>query len=386
METDRAAEQKRAGALELFKHLLDIPSVNGKDREQEVAVYLGEYLRNKGVETRVQMIDETHGNLIAVLKGKTEEVILLNGHLDTVAYGDMGEWRTNPAVCEECDGRIYGRGASDMKSGLAVMAFVLGEMAQSGTVPEKTIMLAGTCDEERGGLGAKSVVEEYPKLRPELILIGEPTSCKAGVAQKGCIWLNLSVSGRTSHGAEPWQGINALEQGFGLLTDLREELQREEHPVLGRSTLQITVAHGGIAPNMTPDRAQFLADVRIVPPLDREEVLKRFDSLVSRRCKAGGEGLSFNAGIENYRMPVEISPENSWLHKLEGITGSEGGGLGINYFTDASIFLDAWAGCPVLLFGPGEPKMCHKPNEYVEISKYFEAVSVMEKFCGYIAK
>ena len=240
METEkRTEEQKRTEALALLKHILDIPSVNGKDREQETAVYLAEYLKRKGMETRVQLIDEHHGNVIGVLRGKTEETILFNGHLDTVPYGDINEWNTNPAVCAEQDGRLYARGASDMKSGLAVMAFVLGELAESGCVPQKTIVFAGTCDEERGGLGAKEIIKEYPDLFPKLLLIGEPTSCQAGVAQKGCIWLKLSVSGKTSHGAEPWQGINALEQGFGLLADLREELMREEHPVLGLSLIHI---------------------------------------------------------------------------------------------------------------------------------------------------
>lgn len=269
-----------------------------------------------------------------------------------------------------------------MKSGLAVTAFVLGELAERGTVPEKTLIFAGTCDEEKGGLGAKAVIEEYPKLNPKLILIGEPTSCMAGVAQKGCIWLKLSVSGKTSHGAEPQQGINALEEGFLLLRDLREELLREEHPVLGRSTLQITMAEGGIAPNMTPDRAEFLADLRIVPPLDKEEVLRRLEVLMRQRCKVYGKGLSFKTETANDRMPVEIDSGNVWLHRLKGLIGDGAGEIGISYFTDASIFLTAWEGCPALLFGPGEPKLCHKPNEYVEISKYFEAICVMEKFLG----
>ena len=185
METEkRAEEQKRTEALELLKSILEIPSVNGKDREQETAVYLAEYLKRKGMDTRVQLIDEHHGNVIGVLRGKTEETILFNGHLDTVPYGDINEWNTNPAVCAEQNGRLYARGASDMKSGLAVMAFVLGELAESGCVPQKTIVFAGTCDEERGGLGAKEIIKEYPDLFPKLLLIGEPTSCQAGVAQK----------------------------------------------------------------------------------------------------------------------------------------------------------------------------------------------------------
>lgn len=320
METEkRAEEQKRTEALELLKSILEIPSVNGKDREQETAVYLAEYLKRKGMDTRVQLIDEHHGNVIGVLRGKTEETILFNGHLDTVPYGDINEWNTNPAVCAEQNGRLYARGASDMKSGLAVMAFVLGELAESGCVPQKTIVFAGTCDEERGGLGAKEIIKEYPDLFPKLLLIGEPTSCQAGVAQKGCIWLKLSVSGKTSHGAEPWQGINALEQGFGLLADLREELMREEHPVLGRSTLQITMAEGGIAPNMTPDRAQFLADIRIVPPLNEKEVLNRLKCLIEKRCDVYNGGLSFAPEISNYRMPVETGPKKPVASQTERV-------------------------------------------------------------------
>lgn len=108
METEkRAEEQKRTEALELLKSILEIPSVNGKDREQETAVYLAEYLKRKGMETRVQLIDEHHGNVIGVLRGKTEETILFNGHLDTVPYGDINEWDTNPAVCAEQNGRLY---------------------------------------------------------------------------------------------------------------------------------------------------------------------------------------------------------------------------------------------------------------------------------------
>ena len=310
METEkRTEEQKRTEALALLKSILEIPSVNGKDREQETAVYLAEYLKRKGMETRVQLIDEHHGNVIGVLRGKTEETILFNGHLDTVPYGDINEWNTNPAVCAEQDGRLYARGASDMKSGLAVMAFVLGELAESGCVPQKTIVFAGTCDEERGGLGAKEIIKEYPDLFPKLLLIGEPTSCQAGVAQKGCIWLKLSVSGKTSHGAEPWQGINALEQGFGLLADLRGAYE-EEHPVLGRNTLQSYHGGGWNCTKYDSDRAAVLADIRIVPPLNEKEVLNRLECLIEKRCEVYNGGLS-SPEISNYRMPVETSQKNS---------------------------------------------------------------------------
>ena len=122
------------------------------------------------------------------------------------------------------------------------------------------------------------------------------------------------------------------------------------------------------------------------PEGSEKEVLNRLECLMQKRCEVYNGGLAFVPEITNYRMPVETGPENQWLHRLKGFIGDNAGETGINYFTDASILLTAWPDSPALLFGPGEPQMCHKPNEYVEISKYFEAIRVMEKFCWYIAK
>ena len=116
------------GAVKLLKELLTIRSVNGRDDEGAVAEYLCKYFEQSGISAHIQRIDATHANVLAELEGESDDApIFWNGHLDTVPYGDTGEWKTDPAVPVERDGFLYGRGASDMKSGLAAMVYALCE-------------------------------------------------------------------------------------------------------------------------------------------------------------------------------------------------------------------------------------------------------------------
>lgn len=367
--------------IKLLYDLLNIPSVNGRDDEGTAARFLSSYLGERGLETYVQEIDEKHSNVIAVLPGRTDDVILWNGHLDTVPYGDTGAWKTKPGTAEEKDGKIYARGASDMKSGLAAMAYVLGALGGQGYRPEKTILFLGTCDEERGGLGASYFMEHAENLEPELILIGEPTDCRLGVAQKGCIWLKLHVEGTASHGAEPEQGANALEGGFRVLNELKAYVQKHTHGVLGAATMQITEASGGTAPNMTADRAEFTADIRLVPPMKKEALMDEMRDICETYSALSKNPIRFQYEILNDRMPVEVSGENRWIQYFQKLGEKRFGYTGIHYFTDASVLCRRWKDVPVILFGPGEPSMCHKANEYVAVCRYMEAIDTLMKFC-----
>lgn len=209
------------GAVELLKELLTIRSVNGRDDEGAVAEYLCKYFEQSGISAHIQRIDATHANVLAELEGESDDApIFWNGHLDTVPYGDTGEWKTDPAVPVERDGFLYGRGASDMKSGLAAMVYALCEYKKSGRPVPHTIHFLGTCDEEKGGIGAREILKEVPETSIGTLLIGEPTGCRLGVAQKGCLWLEIEAHGKTSHGAYPQEGCNAVEQAMALTGEI----------------------------------------------------------------------------------------------------------------------------------------------------------------------
>lgn len=367
-------------SIALLKEILAIPSVNGADNEGAVAEFIANYLKEKHIDAFVQQIDETHANIIAKLEGKSSETVVWNGHLDTVPYGNTEEWNTDPSIPVEKNGRIYARGASDMKSGLAAMVYLLGEIGESGEKPEQTILFLGTCDEEKSGLGAEKILEEIDLSSGSLLLIGEPTGCKLGVAQKGCIWAQLNISGKTSHGAYPEEGYNAVEYGMKIVCRIKKWVTEYEHRVLGTATAQVTMIQGGIAPNMTPDFAEILLDIRTVPGISAEDVEKKIKKICREEVEETNGEVKFEVRIKNARRAIEIAEEERWLKEFKAYlkqNGVETEEIGINYFTDASILTKKESEIPVLLFGPGEPRLAHKPNEFVELEKYEKYIEIL---------
>lgn len=368
--------------VEFLKEVLRIPSVNGVDDERKIARFLVDYLKKCGVDAMVQEIDSKHANVIAVLEGKTDEKVIWNGHLDTVPYGKITQWNTDPSEPVKKNGCIYARGASDMKSGLAAMVYTLGNMKQKGHIPAKTIYFFGTCDEEKGGLGAARILEEGRMKDASLLLIGEPTGCALGVAQKGCIWVRLKLYGKTSHGAYPEEGINAVEYGVQIFRELKARVEQHKHLLLGSATVQITEIKGGIAPNMTPDLAEIVFDIRTLPGMEYTEVISWLDEICGTYCAQTEQKLKTEIEVFNHRIPIGIDSDHLWVKKFEWEINCEFASskkIGINYFTDASVLAKNIPELPVLLFGPGEPGMAHQPNEYVEIDKYLRYMKVLKR-------
>ena len=376
--------EERERALSLLMKVMAIPSVNGVSREADVADYLKSYFSDTGYTARVQQIDEKRGNFILEVPGEeTDHYMVWNGHMDTVPYGDVSAWATDPAVpVIKEDGRLYGRGASDMKSGLCAMAFALHLLAERGVKPRETVRFLGTCDEEKGGAGAAAILEGNLFGDPDFLLIGEPTDCQLGIAQKGCIWLELTVKGKTCHGAYPWMGINAAEIGFELCQQIKTYVSWMEHPVLSQATASITQVHGGVANNMIPDEVRFIMDVRTVPGVSHEKLLQEIDSL-KQVMEISYPGLEVKVQILNERIPVEISRGHHRAKQLrkaaERATGKVPEDMGINFFTDASVFLRKKQ-VPTLLFGPGSPALCHKTDESMELARYYEAIETYMEF------
>ena len=232
-------------AVDLLKQVLEIPSVNSKDEEGAVAEFLARYFQEHGVEASVQRIDATHANVIAFVPGIDEtRTVIWNGHLDTVPYGNVDEWDTDPSKAVEKDGKLFARGTSDMKSGLTAMVYALCHLDGK---PACNIQFLGTCDEEKNGLGAEMVLKESKMADAEWMLVGEPTGMKLGVAQKGCLWLEICINGKTGHGAYPKEGANAVACAVRIANAVQEYVEQFEHELLGASTAQITMIQGGVA-------------------------------------------------------------------------------------------------------------------------------------------
>lgn len=373
---------KQYSEEEFLNEVLSIPTVNGVDDEGKLAWFLADYLKSCGVSAAVREIGPRHANVVGVLEGKTKEKVLWNGHLDTVPYGKLSEWNSQPEQPVKKCGCIYARGASDMKSGLAAMAYTLGQMKLRGHVPRQTIYFLGTCDEEKGGAGAEQAVRESLMEDVSLLLVGEPTDCRIGIAQKGCVWLKLQVHGRTSHGAYPEQGVNAVEYGLAFFQELKERMAAYRHELLGSPTVQITSISGGVAPNMTPDEAELMLDIRVVPGMDAEQILKWSQEIRETLTSQNGGRLRIELRLENYRKALETDRRQPWVGKMERALRRETGSVsyaGVRFFTDASVLTRKRDDVPVLIMGPGQDSLAHKPNEYVEIKKYLQYIRLLNR-------
>ncbi len=379
-------ELEKQGARELLEQVLAIPTVNGISKEIDLARHLEIYFKEYGISAWVQPLDEKRGNLIAEVEGVNKEItVIWNGHLDTVPYGNREEWETDPQTPVLREGRMYARGASDMKSGLAAMVSAMCQMKKAGKEPLYTLRFMGTCDEEKNGDGAGRILEEGLLGTPQAILIGEPTNNALGIVQKGCLWLKLSFSGRTSHSAYPARGTNAVQHGLELCQGLRAFVHGFSHPLLGEATAEITGIRGGVASNMIPDACEITMDIRLTPGLTEEAVLQHMNALYSETVKKTGDSLQMGCEVLNRRMALETSEDHPWVQRMK-TSVEKGGGIptfiGANYFTDASVFAKEKKDIPVLLFGPGDPQMAHQPNEYVEMSRYEDAIEALKIF-GY---
>lgn len=376
---ERQGNHMEKSAVQLLKEIIEIPSVNSRDREKAVAEYLADYFKGYGIEAQVQDIDELHGNVVAFVPGKNKEkTVLWNGHLDTVPYGSLEEWKTDPSKAVEKDGRIYGRGSSDMKSGVAAMAYALCHL---GEEPACNIRFVGSCDEEKGGLGAEKALEAGYTKDVQWILVGEPTDMKLGIAQKGCLWLEMQIKGKTSHGAYPKEGANAVSLAARLAEKIQAYVGTFSHEILGSSTGQITMIEGGVANNMTPDYCRTVMDIRMVPGLTAPMVIEYAGKLMEEE-KSGDTRLSGQFTALNDRRAIEIPGSHPMTAGIRGLlkeAGYTGEDLGINFFSDASV-LDRAGEKDILLFGPGDPAMAHQPNEFVEIGKYQDAIRILQEF------
>ncbi|WP_239984606.1 M20/M25/M40 family metallo-hydrolase [Lentibacillus sediminis] len=190
-------------AKSFLKEIIQINSVNPPGNETEVANKLKGLFDEHGIETELVEYDENRTNLIAHLKGKEEGPVLgLTGHMDVVPPGEI-DWEHDPFAADEADGKIYGRGASDMKSGLAACVLAMVALKEEGLPQKGEITLLATVGEEAGAVGARQLTEKGYADKLDALIVGEPTDNLIKNAHKGALWLQLITYGQTAHGSMP---------------------------------------------------------------------------------------------------------------------------------------------------------------------------------------
>jgi succinyl-diaminopimelate desuccinylase len=372
--------------VKLTQDLVRIKSINPPGDELPAAVFLAERLRSFGLEADFVDIGNNRGNVVATIKGSDESApaFMFNGHLDVVPAGEASAWERDPFCGDIIDGKVFGRGASDMKGGVAAMSVAVALLLASGKRFKGDIVLTAVSGEESDSIGAKHYVGHNSVEKVGAVVIPESTGLDLVVAEKGTIWLEFTTHGKTAHSTQPHIGINALEHMISLLTlgkEAWDKVPYAKDPYLSPPTINIATISAGVKTNSIPDRCVATVDLRPVPSQNREEILAKMQGVMDRLAR---EIPNFKAEMKviNERMPV-ATPVDAKLIRVASALGPPviGRGLGffgVNFFTDAAVFATKKQ-IPTLIMGPGEYDLRnniylgHQPNEFVKIENLDKA-------------
>ncbi|CAM2157627.1 succinyl-diaminopimelate desuccinylase [Pararobbsia alpina] len=355
----------------LTRELIALPSANPPGDEEACARYLATLLEKLGFDVVLHTFGERRFNLIARLVGTSVGAPLgFTGHLDTVPLG-AAEWTHDPFGGEIADGKLYGRGTSDMKAGIA--AFIVACASSIDTVRRGTgVHLILTGGEETGCDGAHALAADHPELLQSLggLIVGEPTGNRVLLGHKGALWLRGIARGVTAHGAMPEQGINAIRVATDALAHVWDFSVGDAHEVMGKPTLNVGTIRGGLNINSVPDRVEFTIDMRTVPGIEHHCVADRLQS------QLGDVVLSPVIDLPS----VYSEPSDAWIARVMDIARPyddlPAGPRTAQYFTDAAVLKPATAWPPTVILGPGETAMAHKTDEYCRVDRLNDAVAL----------
>jgi len=364
--------QTDLSVIELTQKLLAFDTINPPGNEQECMLWLAEYLRQHGFEVATHAFGKSRMNLIAHLNAKDKTPPLaFSGHLDTVPLGNAA-WQQSPFGGDIVDGKLYGRGSSDMKA--AIAAFIVACLAQRDNLQAGVVLLL-TGGEETGCDGARALIDS-PDIRlpqPAAVIVGESTANYPVIGHKGALWLRCETHGKTAHGAMPELGINAIYLAMDAVGKIRGFEPGPPHPLMKKPTLNVGVIRGGLNINSVPDRASFDVDLRTDPTIDHHYLTERLQRHLS-------DAVTITPLID---LPAVLTDGlHPWIQSTialcqpwhsEPITPRI-----VPYFTDASVLLAALGNPPCVILGPGEPAMAHQTDEYCKVERLLESVDIYQ--------
>ena len=360
-------------AVALTRELLRFDTVNPPGRERDCARMAGKLLEEAGFSVEYSEYEEGRTSVIARAGGKQGKAPLcLTGHLDVVPLGTR-KWTKDPFAGETDGDKLYGRGSSDMKAGVA--AIILAAVGFSKKLNNTAgIVLVLTAAEEGGCVGSKHLAA-LPRLMGEAgaIVVGEPTSNYPMVGHKGSIKFHASFRGVSAHGSMPQLGVNAIYKAAKAIQQLEEfQFGVPEHPVMGLPTMNVGTFEGGSGVNLVPDLATIGVDIRTVPGTNHEELILKLRKIL------GDAELEVFADSE----AVWTAPDEEWVQRVfaicKPILNEKPVARTMPYMTDAANLRKVYANAPTLVLGPGEAAMAHQTDEYCNVERIGQSVAIYE--------
>lgn len=361
-----------ASASDLLRELVRRPSPNPPGAEAEVAVFLAETCRALGLRAELHEVSPGRPNLYAATGPDGPGGLLLLAHTDTVPAG--AGWTREPFGAELHDGRVIGRGAADMKAGIAAAVLALEAVARSAVPLSAPLALAAVVDEEEGGLGVRALLARGQS-RARAAIVPEPTELRTVIACRGNCYVAIEVTGRAAHAGSPEQGRNAIYGAARIVEAVRgmhERLAGQRHPLLGAAGWSVGTIAGGTGTAMVPDRCAISIDRRLLPGETGPGALAEIRAQIAELGLAADElevAAELLMEIPSFELPDVHELVRAALRAsvdagaparpVEGWTAACDGG-----------YLMRDAGIPAVVLGPGSVvEQAHRPDESVAVDE-----------------
>lgn len=362
--------------VKLALDMVGIGSDTHAEGEKGVAEYIHEYLQGIGIGS--ELIEFKPGRFNVSARIGSGEGLMLNGHMDTVPIGDSKLWKYSP-YGHIANGRLYGRGASDMKGGLAAILASLNNVDLRH--PERSLLLTFVADEEVGSDGSMWLLDNRKELFEGVRygIISEATDLDIQVSQKGILSFYLNIRGKGAHASAPWLGKNAILDAVKAIKALEiiESKKRISDPLLGRCTINIGRITGGTATNVVPDSCRVGVDVRLPPGENNGEFVGAV------RKALGKLGIDHSIEITVDRDPYRVNGRSPLIGFMKSVAKSNLiGGRG---YTESKLYNER-INMDCVVVGPGVKDAIHKPDEFVPLSNLARSErifsNVMDRWCN----
>lgn len=368
--------------LSLLRRLIEIPSVNPSldpdgAGEADIAAETAEWLEAWGFEVDVRDAAPGRPNVLARLRRGPGPRLVLNGHLDTVGVAGM---TTEPFTAKVQDGRCRGRGACDMKGGVAALLSAAGRTARRDRFRGE-LVVALVADEEHASIGLQSLVEDG--LAADAAIVCEPTNLAIMPAHKGFVWMEVRFEGRAAHGSRPERGVDAIRHAglfLARLDDLGSALStRASHPLLGAGSIHAGTIAGGTAPSVYPDECRLVLERRTLPGENDEEVMAEVEQVLEG-VRSEHPDIAATVQLLLSQPGTEVDQDHVLIRSLCTAleeTGLEAVVAGMTAWVDAALLNEA--GIPAVCFGPGDIEQAHSADEWIEVDQLDRSRDVLER-------
>ncbi|SKC99234.1 succinyl-diaminopimelate desuccinylase [Burkholderia sp. CF099] len=363
--------------IRLTQLMVQAQTVNPPGDELELARSLQLLLDSLGLRTILHQFEPGRANLIAYDSAESGPRLCFTGHLDTVPFG-AAPWSGSPTSGHIEGDRLFGRGSSDMKSGIAAFIAALEQYrVRHDALPR--VLLVLTAGEETGCDGAKRLAElDWSAHRVGAMIVGEPTANRCAIGHKGALWIDAQSLGKTAHGAMPELGENAIYHAADAVQRLRSfDFRTSDDPLLGKPSFNVGTISGGLNVNSVPDRASFSIDVRTVGGLDHAVLLEDLGVYL-------GSKVALRARVDV--PPLLNAMDNAWLRQVSDVasevTGSTANQTTVAYFSDGPVLRGLFGDVPTAIIGPGEPSCAHQTDEWVSVERILQCTEIYGRLLG----